>query len=355
MSDQWGANGIGRGMNGADTAQLSQQIAGLTRAGLPLGAGLTALAEELPRGALRRSMTDLAQTLETGLPLDEAIATQGGRIPSHLRGLVIAGIKSGNLGDFLSRFSGYVGIGTEVRRRLWLNLAYPFITACAALALFAFISAILISQFAAVYENFGVPLPALTVAILAMSRVVNTVWAPMAILLGVFFCSWLAARVFLKAPARRSLAARIPVLGTVWRTTSLAEFCHLLALLLESHLPLPEALRLTGEGVQDADLDDSCRIMADQVESGRSLAEAMSEKRLFPPGLPSLLRWAERDRSLPEVLHMAGAMFEARARSHSTFSGTVVSVLCVLLVLSIVMVIPALFLPLITLISRLSG
>jgi len=355
MSDQWGANGARGVLNGADTAQLSQQIAGLTRAGLPLGAGLTALSEELPRGALRRSMTELAQTLEAGLPLDQAIESQGGRIPPHLRGLVIAGIKSGNLGDFLSRFSGYVGIGTEVRRRLWLNLAYPFVTVCAALALFVFVSAILISQFESIYTNFGVPLPKLTLAILAISHVVNTVWAPVAILLGVGVCTWLAARVFLKPPSRRSLAARLPIVGAVWRTTSLAEFCHLLALLLESHLPLPEALRLTGEGVQDADLDDSCRSMADEVESGRSLAQAMTEKRLFPPGLPSLLRWAERDKSLPEVLHMAGAMFEARARSQSTFTGTAVSVLCVLLVLGIIMVIPGLFLPLITLISRLSG
>jgi type II secretory pathway component PulF len=81
----------------------------------------------------------------------------------------------------------------------------------------------------------------------------------------------------------------------------------------------------------------------------------MAAKRLFPPGLPSLLRWAERDKSLSEVLHMAGRMFETRARSHSTFTGTAVTVLCVLLVLGMLMVIPALFLPLITLISRLSG
>jgi type II secretory pathway component PulF len=355
MSDHWGANGARGVLNGADTAQLSQQIAGLTRAGSPLGAGLAALSEELPRGALRRSMTELAQTLESGLPLEQAIDVQGGRIPPHLRGLVVAGIRSGNLGDFLSRFSGYVGIGTEVRRKLWLNLAYPFITACAALALFVLVSTIVISQFELIYANFGVPLPMLTQAILAMSRVVNTVWAPVAIVLGVGACTVLSCRVFLKAPMRRSLAARLPIVGLVWRATSLAEFCHLLALLLESKLPLPEALRLTGEGVQDADLDESCRVMAGQVASGQSLAQAMTEKKLFPQGLPSLLRWAERDKSLPEVLHMAGSMFEARARSYSTFTGTVVTVLCILLVLGIVMVIPGLFLPLITLISRLSG
>ena len=132
-------------------------------------------------------------------------------------------------------------------------------------------------------------------------------------------------------------------MGDVWRSTSLAEFCHLLALLLESRLPLPEALRLTGEGVQDSDVDASCRLMASQVD-GRSLSGASHGRvRLFPAGLPRLVRWAENQRSLPEVLHMAGAMFESRARSYSTFVGTVLNVLCVLLVLAMVLFVPALF------------
>ena len=112
---------------------------------------------------------------------------------------------------------------------------------------------------------------------------------------------------------------------------------------------------MTGDGVQDADLDRSCRLMAAEVESGRSLGQAMASRRPFTSGLPRLLQWAEKDRTMPEVLHMAGTMFEARARSNSTFAGTVVSVLCVLMVMGMVMIIPALFLPLITLISKLSG
>ena len=81
----------------------------------------------------------------------------------------------------------------------------------------------------------------------------------------------------------------------------------------------------------------------------------MEKVRLFPVGLPRLVRWAENQESLPEVLHMAGAMFESRGRSYSTFVGTVLNVICVLLVFQMVLFVPALFLPLITLISRLSG
>jgi hypothetical protein len=55
------------------------------------------------------------------------------------------------------------------------------------------------------------------------------------------------------------------------------------------------------------------------------------------------------------VLQMAGAMYESRARTHTTLVGAVMNVLCALLVMAMVMVVPALFVPLISLISRLSG
>jgi type II secretory pathway component PulF len=355
MADSWGPNGASDRLNAPEAAELSRQIAGLAQAGLPLANGLVALGEELPRGRLRRSMNELAATLESGATLEEAVQIQNKRIPPHLRGLVIAGLRSGRLGDILSRFSEYVGVGTELKRRLWLNLAYPLLTVVMAMALFFFVCVILVGQFDAIYRDFNVPLPRLTIVMISISRVLNKTWAPLLIVIGAVFFGWLAARVFLPAPVRRGLAGRLPLVGPVWRATSIAEFCHLLALLLESRLPLPEAIRLTGEGVQDSSIDSACQMMARDVESGRSFAAAMAQRTVFPQGLPRLLRWAENDKSLSEVLHMAGAMYESRAGMNSTLVGAIMNVLCVLLVLSMIMIVPALFVPLISLISRLSG
>jgi type II secretory pathway component PulF len=338
-----------------EAAELSTRIADLTGAGLPLSQGLRALGAELPRGRLRRSMNELAQTLEMGVPLDQAVEAEGKRVPPHLRGLVVAGMRTGRLGDLLSRFSAFSQIGTELKRALWLSLAYPALTVTVASALFIFVCVVLITQFEAIYADFGIPLPGITVALIAIARIVRSVWIPLIFLGGGSLVAWVAARVFLTRSARRSLAGRLPLLGPVWRATSLAEFCHLLALLLESGLPLPEALRLTGQGVQDAEFDVSCGVVAQRVESGRSLAQAMGERRLFPAGLPRLLLWAEGQKSLTDVLHIAGSIFEARARSQATFVGWVMTVLCLFPVLSIVLVVPALFIPLFTLISKLSG
>jgi type II secretory pathway component PulF len=355
MSESWVQNGSCGRLSGSEAAELTRQIAGLASAGLPMAHGLIALGEELPRGRLRRSMNELARTLESGVTLDQALDKQSDTIPPHLRGLVVAGLRSGRLGDILSRFSQYVGVGTELKRRLWLSMAYPILTVCTALALVFFVCVILVGQFEGIYRDFNIPLPMMTTGLISIARVVNTAWVPVAIVGGMLLFGWLAGRFLLPPALRRGIAGRLPLIGRVWRATSLAEFCHLLALLLESELPLPEALRLTGEGVQDSDVDAACRQMASQVESGRSLSQAMEKVWLFPFGLSRLVRWAENQESLPEVLHMAGSMFESRGRSYSSFVGTVLNVLCVLLVFQMVLVVPALFLPLITLISRLSG
>jgi type II secretory pathway component PulF len=346
-----------RGALSADeAARLSERTASLTRDGLPLGPGLAALGEELPRGRLRSALTELALDLEQGLTLEQAVEKQKDRVPPHLRGLVLGGLRSGRLGDIMGRFTGYISIGTEIRRRLEISLAYPILATVVALALFVFVSTVLVVMFENVFRDFGVPLPAMTRALLFASRLFREAWPVLVIVGGILLGLWILPRFILEPAQRGSLATKAPLVGKVWRYVSWAEFCHLLALLLESRLPLPEALHLTGEGVENSDLDRACLAMASEVEGGASLAQALAARRELPRALSRLLRWAADSSATAEILHMTGEMFEARARSQATFAGTVMAVLAFIFVLwGLITVVFGLMLPLITLISKLSG
>jgi type II secretory pathway component PulF len=358
MLDSPGINGAGPGggLSGPEALELSSQLAGLARAGLPLGPSLAAMAEELPRGRLRRAMRDLARGLDAGQPLGEAIAGQAGRIPSHLRGLVAAGIRSGRLGEVLSEFSGFAAHGIELRRRLKLKLAYPVLTLLITLAVFTFVGMVVLPQFESTFRDFGIPLPGITIAVLSLTHGTAAIWPMLATIAGIVVIGALAANLLLRPATVRGLAAGIPLLGAVWRWTSLAEFCHLLGLLVEHRLPMPEALRLSGEGVQDARLEVATRHMAEDVEEGKTLAQAMAARREFPPRLPRLIRWGEEQGSLPEVVRIAGDMFAERASAHATFASTTLSVACfVLIVMGVALIILGLMLPMIVLISKLSG
>src|SRR6185312_4144676 len=74
----------------AEVAQLTEQIAGLSAAGLPLGSGLLALADEQPSRRLRAVLRGLSQSLELGEPLEVALASESQHLPRHLLGLVLA-------------------------------------------------------------------------------------------------------------------------------------------------------------------------------------------------------------------------------------------------------------------------
>ncbi len=355
MPDSNGQDYSNARLSGPDAAELSSQIASLTRTGLPLAQGLAALGAELPRGGLRRSIDDLAAALARGMPLEEAVKTRESSMPPHLRGLLLAGLRSGELGDLLDRFYEYMNIGVELKRKLWLSLAYPALTVASAMALLLFVCLFLVAQFESIYRDFGIPLPTITNVLLVFSHIVSRTFVPLGVCTGLVLCAWLSGRLFLPRATRRSMASKLPLLGGVWRSMSLAEFCHLLALLVNGRIPMAEALRLTGQGIEDSSVDLDCRKMADRVELGETLSRAMAARQRFPIGLARLLRWAENQKSVPEVLHMAGAMFEARARAQSTFVGVILNFLCVLMVFCMILVVPALFVPLVTLISKLSG
>jgi len=382
-------------LSAEETNRLTEQIAGVAQSGLPLGPGLRALGEEMAAGGFRNSLVELADAIDGGSPLSTALGLQQVRIPPHVRGLVLGGLRTGKLGDVLGRFSSYARVGSELKRGLWLGIAYPLFTIALAFTLMVLVDLVLVSQFEVVFRDFGIPLPKLTIALIHMSHAVRVGWPALLAFLGIAVVFYVILRLAVPTPLRNSIICRLPVIGPLWRYTSWAEFCHLLAILLESEIPMPEALLLTGQGVQDEDIDRACRAMARDVESGHSIADAMTGqvlvvepsgpfdhlgrkddspeaptmenlisaregaaaiRRAMPSSLARLLKWAENHRAIAEILHMAGEMFEARSRAQAAFAGTVMGVLAVVgVIVGIFIVVVGLFLPLVSLMARLSG
>lgn len=377
-----------------EAARLSQHLAGVAETGLPLGSGLRALAEETNGRAYKAALRGLAEAVERGTPLDEAVEVEAAGVPPHLRGLIRAGLRSGDLGGLLGRFATVAGIGTDLKRTFWIGMTYPLLAILMAGAMLVLVDVWIIGRFEAIFRDFGIPLPLMTRFLLETSHIFRFVWPILLSLGGGLLLLWLVLGVSLTRGRRNSLFARLPIIGPLWRLTSWAEFCHLLAMLLEARLPLPEALRLAGEGVDDHDVEIACRAMARSVEEGATLSYAMTGmpatpapagpfdrlgrpttpeapplgdllevgsglktvRRVMPEGLPRLLRWAESHESIAEVLHMAGETFQARCQAEANWGGAVVGFLAMILVIwGVFIVVVGLFLPLITLITKLSG
>lgn len=322
-----------------------------------MASGLRALAEETPGRALAYVLRSMADQIDAGASLEDAMRSQGNRLPVHMQALVLAGVRTGELGQVLEQHVKYFNMVAELKRKLWVSLAYPGLLLLVVGLLMAVISFFVVSGFKKIFMDFGIALPFVTRATITVADLVMEGWwlSPI-VLTAAVFVVWLLLGGIFGAGLRRRFAYRIPFVGPVLRWSSLARFCHLLGLLLESELPLPSALQLAGEGARDPEIADACRSINLDTQAGLSLSNALTLRRRFPAELAQIIGWGEGIQTLPEAMYMAGEMFEGRAKLHVTFVATAATPAAfILLIFGVGLTVIALFAPMMKLITELSG
>ena len=341
-----------KSLSAEETAELAARVAELTKAGLPLGPGLRALADELPGQRLSGVLDNLVNRLDAGDDLVVALESQGQRFPSHLRGLVLAGVRSGRLAEVLEEFVDLQRSQSELRRRVLLSLAYPFILLLFITVLATFAALFVVDVFAKMYEGFDFYLPRMTSLMIYGVR--PTMW----FLIGLVCLSIVVPLLLWLAPWAGWLwpvLNRIPIVGPLLRWSHLSQFARLMGMLLEQQVALPDALRVTAGGLRDASLARGCRRMADEVEHGRALSESMAVRRQFPASLIPVIQWGQRVAALSDAFRAAAEMFEGRIRSQGTFmEAMLLPIMFTIIGVFVGFFVIAMFMPLISFITCLS-
>jgi general secretion pathway protein F len=339
-------------LSSEESAELSARLATLAHSGLPLEGGLRALADEVFRPRLAAVLRNLAQRLERGEKLETAMAAPDAHLPVHLRGLIVAGVRSGRLALVLDQVAELVNRQRELRRRLLLAFAYPIVLLGVVAALVVLCHFYIVHDFRQLFRDFGMKLPDLTEMYLDSSGAT----AAVAVGLVIVAAGIPVVSLFLPLSAWLGrLLPWIPIVGPMIVHERHAQFAILMSLWMEENVPLAEALRLTSTALEGSELEQPCRRAASCVEEGAPLAPALADSG-FPPSLSALVSWGESKNSLAESFRAAAEMFEARSHSQSAMLKILVLPLVYLSIISYVgLTIVALLMPLVSLISNLSG
>ena len=147
----------------------------------------------------------------------------------------------------------------------------------------------------------------------------------------------------------------MPLIGAAWHWTGVAEMLRCLGLLAEYRVALPEALRLTADGIVDAYVGEQCRKLATCVEQGRSLTMALVDLRTLPLSIVPLIRCGEQQGQLASSLRSAAEMLESRLKVRTHVLVQIVPPLVFIFVgISLASAVIALYLPMISLIQGLT-
>ena len=134
---------------------LSDEIAALVRAGVPLHSGLAELGSDMP-GRLGRFATSIAERTSEGESLEKVVLEYSAELPPVYVAVVRAGLRTGRLPAALEALARSIRRLSETRRGVAAAMLYPLLVFMLAWGFFAFFASKLAPSLLAGFEGLDV-------------------------------------------------------------------------------------------------------------------------------------------------------------------------------------------------------
>lgn len=297
-----------RGLGAAQLALLTRQLATLIGAGLPIDEALGALSEQAENERQRALTMSLRARVMEGASLAQALGEFPESFPEIFRATVTAGEQSGRLETVLEKLADYAEARDALKQKILAALAYPLLLSLVAIAVVAGLLTWVVPQIVGVFQNLHQTLPLATRALMALSAFLRS-WGWLILI--ALIAAGVATRIALREESVRfrwhALLLRLPLVGRLARAANTARATRTLALLVESAVPLLDALGIAAQVVPNLPMRAALKRAAFKVREGSAFSRALGESGQFPPVALRLIASGERSGKLPRMLGEAAA------------------------------------------------
>jgi type IV pilus assembly protein PilC len=289
---------------------FNQQFLTLVKAGLPILGSIEMLARGQKNTHFAAQLNDVAGRVKTGEALSAAFEAQSG-IPVMYTTTLLAGERSGNLQEVLERYVTFQRTSLTFRKKLVGSLIYPCVLMALVTALMVFMFAVVIPEFAELYEQIGSKLPPITLLLLGFGTGLHKNFWWIALVSGA--AGLIIYRYAVTENGRDmtdGLRIKLPVLGKIWLKYQVALFARTLATLLTGGLPLVPSLETAARSISSRRVSKAVIASITTVQEGRSLADALTQAKVFPDLATEMIAVGEQTGALPQMLNSVSEFFE---------------------------------------------
>lgn len=344
-----------------DIIIFMRQLIMLLEAGTPLLRSLKTLSERSESNGVRALVSDIATYVEMGNPLWQAFERHPAYFSRVFVALVRASEQSGTLVTVLGRIAEYRERRQRFARRVQSALVYPFIVFVFCIGVIFLIGKFVLPEFAGIFEKLDQQIPRPTQLFLDTFHVLTETWLMPLILLGLIVLYFLY-RLLVRRPLWRLRADRlklmIPYIGpSIIRRNAVVQMGRSLSLLLSSGLSMMLTLDLTRNAISNRAVGQVMQDLRDAVEQGQSIEETLRRhSRIIPGVVTDMLVTGEESGQLDRISgHIAEAYEDEVNISISTLTELIPPVLAVIMGAFVLVLVLAVFWPLISMIDQLQG
>lgn len=252
-----------------------------------------------------------------------------------------------------------VTFAEENRRSKWRTFAYPLVIFGSAILMFVFLSLTVLPTFEKMFREFQLRLPLATQSVIAMSHpireqpVLTCFW-----ILAALVAAWGLRRLFhwIRLATESNWLLGSLSTGSTENVKAMAHFTSTLAELLNISAPLHEAILIAGRSSQSTQFRHASQVLSKDIGSSNRFKCDSAVAHNFPRLVVQALEAGQNGGPSIALLRQVSAIYFDRVRLRFSWSEGFLAPLSIVGIgLCIGYVVIALFMPLISLITSLSG
>jgi type IV pilus assembly protein PilC len=354
------AGGFGK-VKSKQLCQFARQLSTLQDAGLPILRSLRILEQQQKPGMLRVIIRNVADDVEGGATLSEAMAGQPKAFDRLFCNMVAAGETGGVLDVILQRLADFLEKAQRLKRKVIGAMIYPIVVITFAVLIVAGIMIVVVPKFKDIFRDFGADLPGLTVMLINISDWFVHGRPPGWV---VVFISPVVVVLLLKLIGKSKagrygidlVKLKIPILGTILSKTAVARFTRTLGTLVAAGVPILEAITISRDTCGNEVFARALSNVHDSIREGESFANPLRAARICDPIVVNMIDVGEETGDLDKMLMKIADNYDDEVETLVAGLVSLLEPVMVVILGGIVgFIVVALFLPLVHLINAVSG
>jgi type IV pilus assembly protein PilC len=333
--------------------QFTQQLSVLMDAGLPIVRSLKILGNQQKPGLLKNIVIEVSEDVETGSSFSEALAKHPKTFDKLYVNMVKAGEAGGVLDVILQRLATFMERMEALKRKIIGASIYPAVVITIAVAVVLAIMTFIVPKFEEVFRQVKVQMPGLTVMLMEISNFIKGYWY---VIVAFPFVLFFALGAWGRTKSGRLTIDRMklhaPLVGPIMKKSVIARFCRTLGTLLQSGVPILEALAIVKNATGNEVVSNAIGTVHDSIREGESIAEPLAACGVFDDIVINMIDVGEETGELDKMLLKISDNYDAEVDAAvSALMSVMEPILIVGLGFTVGFIVVALFLPLISLLE----
>ncbi len=339
--------------------QFTRQLATLVNAGLPLMRGIDVLKRQMKDPQMLDALGGISENIAAGGTFSEALTLYPKIFDKLYVNMVKAGEAGGVLEVVLGRLAEFAEKSEKIKNKVKGAMIYPIVVLFAAVGITGFLLVAVIPKFKQVFADMlgGASLPAITEAVIQASEWVqhNGLTIVVAVV-ALTVIKKVIGKTEKGAYLYDVIALKMPVTGTLVQRTAVSRVTRTLGTLLSSGVPILQSLVIVRDTTGNRVVSKALQDVHDAVKEGEGMTGPLSQCKVFPPMVVSMVEVGEETGALADMLtRIANTYDDEVDNAVAGMTAAIEPALIIVLAVVVGTIVIAMFLPMIKIISSVSG